>query len=386
MKVVSKKQKVVRKAVKIVGEEYVFSALVLPYGGHNSDDTDCHGQRFTAMTDFKTEALPYPPIVYAHGYAVDEGAIADRHVVGRTIERWYDDEGGWALVGINKTGPLAEEIRSSYVNGTLKFSSGALLASLNDDGQSYDVWLPGEFSVVTDKTPLKACNLLTRAEQYGKTAMESIFAELPEAERANLEQLIAEADVASSEQPAGGRGDEDDLEAFADGNTEDEMKPEEMAQAIKTALEPFAARLTALEQVKPEPVTPAPAVVDDKQKTDTAGVDGDLTSFIDGKAERHKVDAGVNTLASKLVDGYIASNQVAPTERLPLITLASAAINADGRKKTVGGALDAFIATIEGRQPVAIDPKGKLAGFGVANPNAADAADVASMFKAVQAE
>lgn len=367
---------------------YVFPALVLPYGGHKAGNLDCHGQRFTPDTDFKTELLPFPPVIYAHGMPIDEGKVADRVIVGKTINRWYDGQGGWATLGIYKGTALTDEVMASYRNGTLKFSSSALIASLNKTNrQSYDLWLAGEFSVVTDKTPLPACNLLTRAETYGKMAIDAILAELPEDNRATLEELLKEAGAADDDQPAGGEGDGEDLEDFGDGAEGDEMKPEELTAAISTALQPLADRVAALEAAPPpgdkQVTQPAGG---GKQKTETPeGVDPELLAMIEDKATRSKTDAGVYAVAGKLVDGYVAEGKISPEERLGMIGLATAAINGDGRKKTEGGALSAFMAMVDGRGKMAVDPKSRLSGFGagITDPAlGANADDVAAMIKA----
>lgn len=370
------------------GNMYVFPALVLPYGGHKAGNVDCHNQRFTSKTDFKTELLPLPPVIYAHGMPIDKGGVADRTIVGRTIDRWYDDQGGWATLGIYKDTALTEEVMASYRDGTLKFSSSALIASLNKaDNASYDLWLAGEFSVVTDKTPLPACNLLTRAETYGKMAIDAILAELPEANRATLEELLKEAGVADDDQPAGGEGDEDDLEDFGDGAEGDEMKPEELTAAISTALQPLADRVAALEAAPPpgEKQVTQPAGGDRQKAGMPEDVDPELLSMIEAKATRSKTDAGVSLAAAKLVDGYVAEGKVSPDERLSMIGLAAAAINGDGRKKTENGALAAFMTMVDSRSKTAIDPKSRLSGFGagVTDPAlGANADDVAAMIKA----
>lgn len=374
-----------RKKMQETAEEYIFPALVLPFGGHLPGDKDCHGQRFTAQTDFKTELLPLPPVIYAHGYPLDADGVADRTVVGRTINRWYDEQGGWALIGITKGTALTAEVMSSYRNQTLKFSSSALLAALNKvDGESYDVWLAGEFSVVTDKTPVRACNLLTRAETYGKMAIDNILNDLPDDQRVTLEKLIEEAGVANDNQPAGGEGDGEDLEEFADGAEDDDMKPEEVTAAVMAALQPLTDRVAALE--KPAPVVAEKPVVDDKQKTDAGDVDPGLTALIESKATRSKTDAGVMTLAVKLIDGYIAAAQVAPAEREAMVGLAVAAINGDDRKKSDNGAVAALMTMIESRGKAAIDPKSRLAGFGGSQGSDATAEDVTSMAKAAMTD
>lgn len=136
------------------------------------------------------------------------------------------------------------------------------------------------------------------------------------------------------------------------------MKPEELKASLDASLAPIMERLTVAEGILAKSAAPA------EQKADAAGIDPALASHIQGTAERSKADGAVNALAASLVDGYIAQGKIAPLEREGQIKLAAAAINADGRKKTEGGALAAYEATMASRSAVPVTGKEKLAGFG----------------------
>lgn len=377
-----------RKAVKSKTDA-IIDALVLPYGGHR-DGQDCHGTHFGPTTDFKISVLPLPPVIYAHGYPLDKDKVADRVVVGETLDRWFDEEGGWARLRIFADTPLASEIMESHRNGSLKFSSTALLAAMNSDDPSlYDVWLPGEFSVVTGETGVNACNLLSRAEpSYLKMVTESLYNDnnVSEEEKAALKALLDSQTTANADnnQPAGGDGDKEDLEALAESEEEsDDMKPEELKASLDASLAPIMARLEVAEGIlakadKGGDIAP-------EQKTDAAGIDPALASHIQGTAERSKADGAVNALAASLVDGYIAQGKIAPLEREGQIKLAAAAINADGRKKTEGGALAAYETAIASRSAVSVTGKEKLAGFGRTEvAGQASEADIKAMTAAAQ--
>lgn len=356
------------------GDHYVFDALVLPYGGHKTDNTDCAGERFTPKTDFKVSDLRLPPVVYAHGYPMDAAGEADRTVVGDTLDRWFDAEGGWAKLGIRKGTPLTDEIMDAYKRGKLKFSSMAILARKAANGIDFDTWLPGEFTIVTDKTPVPSCNLLTRAGQYGKMALADIFdSSLSDEEAEVLKGYLKEEDGSSGSDipltddnnPAGANGNQENLEDYGE-EEKDDMTKEELDAAISGALAPMVTRIAALEK----PVAPAAGEGGEGERGKT---DGDLDSFVTDKVNRMKMDGAVNGNAAKLVDGYIGSGLIDPKNRLSQIKLFAAAIEGDGRKKVAGGALATLMEVVETGHKVT--PDARLKGYGMNGHQGADDAN-----------
>jgi hypothetical protein len=375
---------------EVVDGGFLIDALVLPYGGHKMGK-DCAGEYFDQRTDFKTANLRYPPVVYAHGMPIDKMGEADRTVVGETLERWYDDQGGWAKLKIFNDTPFTEEIKTAYVKRTLKFSSYGLLKRAAADGH-IETWLPGEFTVATHETPVSVCNLLSKAQPYGKLAFEEIYNGQDDKTREQLRKLLENDGeivepldeenliATNNNNPAGADADADKLKAFAEAEDED-MKPEELKAAIDGALAPMMTRIEALE--KPAPPEKKPE--DDKQKTDGT----DLFAFVKQKTETLQVDAATNTAATQLVDGYVNAGRVAPEKRLQMIKAVSGAILQDGRQKVDGGALDMVIEMIEGGAVVA--PNGnagklKMFGYQPADPKSADDKDVDRMSKAALAD
>jgi hypothetical protein len=391
-KVVKNKSRLKLMANEETGTHFVFDALVLPYGGDKPGNVDCAGERFTPQTDFKVNELPNPPVVYAHGYPMDAAGEADRIVVGDTFKRWFDSEGGWAKLGIRKDTPLTDEVMDAYKRGKLTFSSMAILARKASNKIDYEVWLPGEFTVVTDKTGVPACNLLTRAGVYGKMALADIWDNsLNEEEAKNLKKYLEgegedsldpNAPLTGNDNPAGADGDKSDLQDFGNEEDGDDMTPEELQAAIAAGLAPVMTRIEALESKKEE--KPPAGGTEKREKMDKADDgDDDLSSFVDGKVSRMKTDGLVVTNATKLVDGYIAQGLIAPDDRQAEIKLASAAIEGDGRKKIANGALATWMGKTERGNKVSNADRLKAAGF---NPSADQGdfneADVKGMTKA----
>lgn len=345
---------------------FVIDALVLPYGGHKMGK-DCAGEYFDQRTDFKTSALRYPPVVYAHGMPIDKQGEADRTVVGETLERWYDNEGGWAKLKIFNGTHFTDEIRGAYVQRTLKFSSYGLLKRAAADGH-IETWLPGEFTVATHETPVSVCNLLSKATPYGKLAFEEVYNGQDERTREQLRELLNEEGIevgpldpnalpaTDNNNPAGADASDKKLEEFAEPAEDEDMKPEELKAALDGALAPMVARIEALEK-------PAPSPEPDKKKTEAA-TGTDILSFVKAKTENMAVDGATTTAATQLVDAYITGGKLKMEQRLPMIKAVSAAIVADGRQKVEGGALDGVLALIEASIPVPATDASKLKMFG----------------------
>lgn len=329
-------------------------ALVLPYSGQNNGK-DCAGEEFTAETDFMEEALPNPPIIYAHGYPLgDNPDAAQSVVVGRTLGRWRDPAGGWAKIGLYQT-VFTKEILDAQKAGTLGFSSTALLKKLDpSDKTKIKVWMAGEFSVLTDKTGVPPCNLLAKPLEMNKAELAQIVASQPDELRQHLlavmelpDDYLADTIVTEENHPVNPEATaamdgeinfsiEGDLDPVTNGETE--MTPEEIAAAIATGIAPLQQKLDAMEaETKKKCGCADPP--DNMQKSNIA-------EYLREKSAEVTGDTDVQTSATQLIDSYITAGRLDPLKRLPAISGLVIAINADGRRKMAGGAVDNFLALL----------------------------------------
>lgn len=356
-------------------------ALVLPYNGHKMGG-DCAGERFTKKTDFMEEELPNPPVVYAHGYPLGSNpdkAEAQNTVVGRTITRWRDAQGGWAKIGI-LPGVFADEVIASWKNGTIGFSSTALLKKMSDTRGEIAIWLAGEFSVLTDKTGVPPCNLLARAIdplKMSKAELATIVAYQPEDLRQNLldvmglpDDYLLDTTIASDTFPVlpgadvASNGEIDfnpDATGESSDNGEKDMTPEEITAIVTAAVSPLTAKMDAMDAAYKQKCgcsgdpTPDP--------TNMSKSEGSIVDYLRQKSDGIAGDAMVSTAATESIDKLIVAGKLDPEKRIPAIKGLMFAINADGRQKMQDGAVDTFFTLLQGGMAMPLAATGDLKKF-----------------------
>lgn len=361
----------------LAGYVTVMDALILPYGGQKAGNVDCAGERFTPKTDFMETELPFPPIVYAHGHALGPNADeAGRTVVGRTISRWRDTQGGWAKIGILPT-VFSQEILDAQQNGTLGFSTTALLKKMSDNPGDISTWLTGEISVLTDKTGVPPCNLLARPADMSKAELGVIVNSQPDALKEQLltvmglpEDYLAGVVVADGTNPVNPDADPAtdggitfplDITGEANTEGETEMTPEEIQATVAAAVAPLVQKMDAYDAQMKEKcgcsdTTTATVPVDSRSKAD-------LVDYLKSIGENAVGDTEVNTSAILVVDSFIKAGRLDPVKRLPAINGLVRAIDADGRQKMAGGAVEDYLLLIGGAANISVNAAAGLQKF-----------------------
>lgn len=359
--------------------EAIIDILAFPYGGHNNDK-DCVGEFFHPGTDFKEEALPYPPVVHAHGLDVDGSGAAETTVVGETLRRWKDENGGWAKIGIYRDTPYTENIVNAWNRGVLMASSTALLKKLSQevDGR-IDTWLAGEISTITPESGISPCNFLASARaRKSEQEIRDIIESQEEPYRSRLEEILEsvnedgeEVPITTNTEPVNQGAEPDDNSGEVDFPEDDTMpfSQEQLAQLGELIDKKLAAVVPPAPTPEPEPAETKNTEGDNRQK-------GDMAAFLEAKAKAVTATAAVNKQAVTVVDGWINGGFIAPEEREDTIEAFSAAIELDGKRKSGTKAVQAFCNLIEKRDPMKAD---RLFGFGKSATLGEDKVDKAAV-------
>lgn len=124
-------------------DEDVVDVLGLPYYGPNNG-RDSHGDYFDPTTDFMDELIPLPPAAYIHGQ------LGDKEEVGVSVDRWYNNLGGWFRIKLDKANPRYDQLVEAKKAGTLRASSGVVPGFHDYDKDTGHIkkWLVGEISLV----------------------------------------------------------------------------------------------------------------------------------------------------------------------------------------------------------------------------------------------
>lgn len=142
-------------AKALVSEAPVFiDVLGLPYGGPNNG-RDNDGEYFSPLTDFMDGVIDTPAVFYVHGTTNNKDA--DTH--GKVHARWYDEQGGWFKISLDRNSPRFDQLYSAHKTNNLRASSGVVPASriVSEDGH-VDRWLVGELSLVDLRDGFKPSN------------------------------------------------------------------------------------------------------------------------------------------------------------------------------------------------------------------------------------
>lgn len=153
----------------------MIDVLGLPYGGPN-DGKDNDGNWFDATTNFMDGENDSPSVMYGHGGMLKY----ERRTHGKVVARWYDHEGGWFKVLLDKTSPRFEQLYEAHVKGLLRASTGVIPATLDvEDNGHIKQWQVGELSLIDLRDGIKPSNgyAITKAQElfegtYGDPVME----------------------------------------------------------------------------------------------------------------------------------------------------------------------------------------------------------------------
>ncbi len=364
----------------------VIDVLAFPFGGQN-DGRDCKGEFFHPGTDFKEWALPYPPVINAHGRDVDGTGASEETVVGETLKRWKDGRGGWARLGIYKDTPYTDEVLDSSANGNLGISSTGLLKKENLDfpGQ-LDVWVAGEITTLTPSSKILPCNWLTiGANQKSSEEVLQIIESMDEPWRSQLLELIKTAkdedvEVSGNDNPVNSDESVDDDSEKVDFPEEENDMP--LTEEVKLEIQnTVTAAVTAAMAVKPAESSTVPETeptlnLDDRKKFD-------INSLLDKEIAAVKTNGQVNKKASQLVDAYIEIGTIAPEDKDDAVMVLSSAMFQDERQKSDGQATQAALNLLK-RNPLkaGFSKDSRLHGFGAreseSEVNKQDIADMAA--------
>lgn len=153
----------------------MIDVLGLPYGGPN-DGKDNDGNWFSPSTNFMDGENDTPSVMYGHGGMLKY----ERRTHGKVVARWYDQEGGWFKVLLDKSSPRFEQLYEAHVKGLLRASTGVVPATLDvrEDGH-INQWQVGELSLIDLRDGIKPSNgyAITKAQElfdgtYGDPVME----------------------------------------------------------------------------------------------------------------------------------------------------------------------------------------------------------------------
>lgn len=359
----------VMKKMNIDPSKYaaIIDVLAFPYGGHRNGK-DCAGEYFHPGTDFLESYLPYPPIVYCHGYDVDGKGEATRTVIGETLQRWKDESGGWVRIGIIPNTTYTEEIIDAHKQGYLMSSSTALLRHVDPDEQGkIDTWLAGEISLITPQSGMEPCNFLagSKGGQKSQSEIMQLIEEQPEEYRKKLQELLDKNSemmedavvVADNYNPTNPENEpDDDSEEVSLNEEEEEMTKEEIQAIVNDAVSSSLASAvkTLKEELSAVPATPPP---DDEGRQK-----GDMQSFLAAKTAAAKATGSANKQATELVDAWITEGRINPELRLDTVAALSAAIQADERMKSGTKNTESFIKIIESN--LGFNASGEIRGYG----------------------
>lgn len=350
----------------------IIDVLAFPFDGQH-EGRDCKGEFFHPGTDFMDRYLPYPPVVNNHGNDGDGVGHSKRTVVGETLRRWYDEQGGWAKIGVLKDTPYTGEILQSWKDGMLGISSYGLLKDIDSmiEGK-IDVWLAGEISTILPSGGVMPCNWFAAAKsgsQKSDEEIKEILQEVEEPFKTRVQDLLDSTKLLGEDIPNSlnnnpvnpeGEGVDDDAEKvdFPEETEEIDMKPEEITALIATSVKEAVS-----EAMKAVPVTPSPELEKKVEpETDDNRLKSDARSLVASKAAESKAMAATTTEALSLTDGWINEGKVDPSDRDNVAISLSAAILQDERAKSGSRATAAFISFIEGGKSVKGNIKGLL-GF-----------------------
>lgn len=149
--------------------------LGLPYGGpNNGKDND--GNWFSPETNFMDGENDAPSVMYGHGGMLN----FDRHTHGRSVARWYDQDGGWFKVLLDPESPRFEQLYEAHVLGLLRASTGVIPATADIEPNGHiKQWQVGELSLIDLRDGIKPSNgyAITKAllfeGTYGDPVMEA---------------------------------------------------------------------------------------------------------------------------------------------------------------------------------------------------------------------
>lgn len=144
--------------VKAAGD-WELDVLANPYGGPDMG-RDRDGEKFTPATKFHEDKIPYPPVVYYHGYGDDKRPMGEPEFIGKSIKRWVDARGVWYRVTLDRANQFAKRVWEAAQRGAARASTGVVLAThrINQSTGEILSWLNGEISIFETDTGKRPAN------------------------------------------------------------------------------------------------------------------------------------------------------------------------------------------------------------------------------------
>jgi hypothetical protein len=165
--------------IKAAGE-WEIDILANPYGGPNNGK-DADGEFFSPRTKFHEDKIPSPPIVHYHGYGDDKRPEGLPVFLGMPTKRWVDALGVWYRATLDKTVARAAEMMAAARKGTLRASTGVVLATHRVDQATGEIlsWMNGEISIFDTATGKRPANSYAVARPALKALYAQAGLELP---------------------------------------------------------------------------------------------------------------------------------------------------------------------------------------------------------------
>lgn len=177
--------------VKAAGD-WELDVLANPYGGPNNG-ADADGEKFTPRTKFHEDKIPFPPVVYYHGFGDDKRPMGQPEFIGNSVKRWVNEQGVWYRVVLDRANQFAKRAWEAAQRGAARASTGVVLATHRVDKMTGEIlsWLNGEISIFETDTGKQPAN----GYAVAIPALKAVYAKA---------QLTFPDDVGPEAEPTGG--------------------------------------------------------------------------------------------------------------------------------------------------------------------------------------